>query len=305
MSRTSSHDHLPRVPQAVRPKPRMSSRQNSVDSSDNSADELSLVSGDADEWERNTRHASDSSFGPPRPSSAAGSYADGRFASATSSVGHPVRHIRSGSAGSDVGFRSGMRSRARSFSAEPSRVSTPPNTGFVTASMDDRLLEVVAIEGVLHLGLAQLVNGTAHRLCQCSSITITHEGTSRLPMQVDGEPFELEPIFAPHKPMSITVSHHNQAVMLSRSQVRSDGVALEAIDWAMQEGVITVDQRNQVSWFLYEFMICGSPAVHAFRAASQVVREIARRTGSLQRRALERNNFGGSNLSLPSLERSW
>ena len=77
--------------------------------------------------------------------------------------------------------------------------------------------------------------------------------------------------------MSITISHHNQAVMLSRSRVRSDGVALEAIDWAMQEGKITVEQRNQI------------------------VREIARRTGSLQRRALSTNNFGGSNLSLPSL----
>ena len=65
--------------------------------------------------------------------------------------------------------------------------------------------------------------------------------------------------------------------MLSRSRVRSDGVALEAIDWAMQEGVITVEQRNQV------------------------VREVARRTGSLQRRALSSTNFAGSNLSLPSL----
>ena len=48
--------------------------------------------------------------------------------------------------------------------------------------------------------------------------------------------------------------------MLSRSKVRSDGVALEALDWAMQEGVITVEQRN-----------C-------------VLREVARRTGDLQRR---------------------
>jgi diacylglycerol kinase (ATP) len=104
-----------------------------------------------------------------------------------------------------------------------------------------------------------------------------------LPHQVDGEPFELEPLFGLKKPMTITISHHNQAVMLSRSSVRSDGVALEAIDWAMQEGVLTVDQRNQV------------------------VREIARRTGALQRRALlgraaSSNNLG-SNLSLPGLFR--
>ena len=143
--------------------------------------------------------------------------------------------------------------------------------------MDDRLLEVVAISGVVQLGLAQMSLSNAHRLCQCSSITITSKSGARLPLQVDGEPFELEPIFAPKKPMSITISHHNQAVMLSRSRVRSDGVALEAIDWAMQEGVITVEQRNQV------------------------VREIARRTGSLQRRALSSANFGGSNLSLANM----
>ena len=165
---------------------------------------------------------------------------------------------------------------------------------------------MVAIKGVLQLGLAQMSLTNAIRLCQCSSITITstcgcaharglqHTAqtkrcrcsdapgvldparvrSARLPLQVDGEPFELEPIFAPRKALSFTVSHHNQAVMLSRSRVRSDGVALEAIDWAMQEGVITVDQRNQV------------------------VREIARRTGSLQRRALSQ---AASNLSLPSL----
>lgn len=60
--------------------------------------------------------------------------------------------------------------------------------------------------------------------------------------------------------------HLNQAVMLSRSKVRSDGVALEALDWAMQEGVITVEQRN-----------C-------------VLREVARRTGDLQRR---KSGLGG------------
>ena len=159
----------------------------------------------------------------------------------------------------------------------PTRTGTPPMEGFVPASMDDRLLEVVAVEGVLQLGLAQMSLTNARRLCQCSSITITSSSNARLPLQVDGEPFEIEPIFAPRKPMSISISHHNQAVMLSRSRVRSDGVALEAIDWAMQEGVLTVEQRNQV------------------------VREIARRTGSLQRRALSQANLAGSNLSLPSL----
>ena len=45
-----------------------------------------------------------------------------------------------------------------------------------------------------------------------------------------------------------------------------------------QEGVISVEQRN---W---------------------VLREVARRNGFLQRRALSSNNFGGSNLSLHALD---
>lgn len=78
--------------------------------------------------------------------------------------------------------------------------------------------------------------------------------------------------------MSITINHHNQAVMLSRSSVRADGAALEAIDWAMQEGIISVEQRNRV------------------------VREVARRTGSLQRRSALGSHAGsGSSTSLASL----
>ena len=57
--------------------------------------------------------------------------------------------------------------------------------------------------------------------------------------------------------------------MLSRSRARTDGVALEALDWAMQEGVISVEQRNSV------------------------LREMARRTGTLQRRVSSSGNLAG------------
>ena len=248
------------------------SRQTSRDSSDT---EWSTGSGEHDEYSSQaavgglaSKVLGGSGSGAP---SAARAMGHKRSMSESGTGGrHAHGHTRSDSLGSNDGGSAGRRA-GRDM---PPRIGTPPMSGFVTASMDDQLLEVVAVEGVLQLGLAQMALTNAHRLCQCSTVTITSRSTARLPMQVDGEPFELEPIFAPRKPMSITVSHHNQAVMLSRSQVRSDGVALEAIDWAMQEGVINVEQRNQV------------------------VREIARRTGSLQRRALSTN---ASNLSLPSL----
>jgi hypothetical protein len=204
-------------------------------------------------------------------------------------------HHRSSSDGSSGGRRT--------------RPATPPNRSgdaFVPPSMDDGLLEVVTVQGVLQLGLAQMSLSGARRLCQCSRLTV--RSTDTLPVQVpppppprppparlrqspprpsscrplraqvDGEPFELEPMFAPRKAMTISVRHHNQAVMLSQSRVRADGVALEALDWALQEGVISVEQRN-----------C-------------VLREVARRTGKLQRAESSRPGGGmqsfGSSVSL-------
>jgi diacylglycerol kinase (ATP) len=120
---------------------------------------------------------------------------------------------------------------------------------------------------VLQLGLAQMSLSGARRLCQCATLTISSRQS--LPLQIDGEPFEIEPLFAPRTDLSITIRHHNQAVMLSRSRARTDGVALEALDWAMQEGVISVDQRNSV------------------------LREMARRTGTLQRRVSSSANLAG------------
>merc|ERR1719272_1489618 len=165
-------------------------------------------------------------------------------------------HHRSSSDGSSGGRRT--------------RPATPPNPGgdaFVPPSMDDGLLEVVTVQGVLQLGLAQMSLSGARRLCQCSRLTV--RSTDTLPVQVDGEPFELEPMFAPRRALSISVRHHNQAVMLSRSRVRADGVSLEALDWALQEGVISVEQRN-----------C-------------VLREVARRTGKLQRAELQSGRVNG------------
>ena len=67
----------------------------------------------------------------------------------------------------------------------------------------------------------------------------------------------------------------NQAVMLSRSDVRTDGAALGALDWAVEQGVISVEQHQAV------------------------LREVARRTGSLQRLGHRSASYGGSRTHLP------
>ncbi|KAL1527213.1 hypothetical protein AB1Y20_015892 [Prymnesium parvum] len=185
----------------------------------------------------------------------------------------------SAAGGGGVGHRrmpsGGSWGALHSRSTTPTRTGSPGADAFDTPTMDDGKLEIVAVEGVHQLALAQMSLSRARRICQCSTLSITSK--QRLPIQIDGEPSELEPTYAPRTPLRITVRLHNQAVMLSRAKVRADGVALEALDRALQEGVITVDQRN---W---------------------VLREVARRNGFLRRRAVSCNSFGGSNLSLHSL----
>lgn len=58
---------------------------------------------------------------------------------------------------------------------------------FQSASMQDGMLEVVAVNGVVHLGQLQVGLSKAFKICQCKEVTITT--TKDLPMQVDGEPW--------------------------------------------------------------------------------------------------------------------
>ena len=46
---------------------------------------------------------------------------------------------------------------------------------FASPSMADELLEVVAVQGVLHMGLALMTLGGARRLCQCRHLTISSQ----------------------------------------------------------------------------------------------------------------------------------
>jgi diacylglycerol kinase (ATP) len=55
------------------------------------------------------------------------------------------------------------------------------------SSMQDQMMEVVGVNGVVHLGQLQVGLSKAVKICQCREAVIT---TGRdLPMQVDGEPW--------------------------------------------------------------------------------------------------------------------
>lgn len=74
------------------------------------------------------------------------------------------------------------------------------------SSMQDGLIDVVAVYGALHLGKLQVGLSKAIRLCQCKAVDI--QINTMLPVQVDGEPWM-------QNPAKIQVSFYKQVSSLN------------------------------------------------------------------------------------------
>ncbi|CAG0918863.1 unnamed protein product [Notodromas monacha] len=81
---------------------------------------------------------------------------------------------------------------------------------FAAPSMDDKILEVVAVFGTTHMAASRILNLQRHRIAQCSSIKITIFGEG-VPVEVDGEAW-IQP------PGIIRIVHKNRVQMLSRNR---------------------------------------------------------------------------------------
>ncbi|EYB97689.1 hypothetical protein Y032_0138g2058 [Ancylostoma ceylanicum] len=84
---------------------------------------------------------------------------------------------------------------------------------FAVQSFDDRLLEVVALFGVIHVATSRVPNVVRlqnHRIAQCRHIRIVIMGNDPIPVQVDGEPW-LQP------PGIMQIVHKNRAQLLVRN----------------------------------------------------------------------------------------
>jgi len=84
---------------------------------------------------------------------------------------------------------------------------------FPQPSLRDGKLEVVGVQGITHLGAAQVGLYSGKRLAQASRVKITNKDS--LAVQVDGEPFW----FAENG--SIDISFQSQALLLERKSAAS------------------------------------------------------------------------------------
>ncbi|KAK6300346.1 hypothetical protein J4Q44_G00284440 [Coregonus suidteri] len=80
--------------------------------------------------------------------------------------------------------------------------------------LDDGLLEVVGVFGSFHCAQIQVKMANPVRLGQAHTVRLVLK-TSRMPMQVDGEPWA-------QGPCTITITHKTQAFMLYHSAEQTD-----------------------------------------------------------------------------------
>ncbi|PAV91156.1 hypothetical protein WR25_10970 [Diploscapter pachys] len=100
-----------------------------------------------------------------------------------------------------------------SYSGGANFWGTAKDDSFTVQSFDDRVLEVVALFGVIHVATSRVPNVVRlqnHRIAQCRHVRILILGGESIPIQVDGEPW-LQP------PGILQISHKNRAQLLVKN----------------------------------------------------------------------------------------
>ncbi|XP_057971663.1 diacylglycerol kinase 2 isoform X2 [Malania oleifera] len=110
---------------------------------------------------------------------------------------------------------------------------------FDLQSIHDKMLEVVCICGAWHLGKLQVGLSQARRLAQGRTIRI--HASSPFPVQIDGEPFILQP-------GSLEITHHGQVFMLRRASEEPRGhaaaIVTEVLVDAECKAIIDASQKK-------------------------------------------------------------
>ncbi|XP_065210954.1 diacylglycerol kinase eta-like isoform X2 [Planococcus citri] len=103
---------------------------------------------------------------------------------------------------------------------------------FLAPSIDDHILEVVAVFGTVQMAASRLINLQHHRIAQCSTVQINILGEESIPIQVDGEAW-IQP------PGMIRIIHKNRMKMLYRD--KSLESSLRA--WEVKQRCLRQQQR--------------------------------------------------------------
>ncbi|KMT14019.1 hypothetical protein BVRB_4g078480 [Beta vulgaris subsp. vulgaris] len=110
---------------------------------------------------------------------------------------------------------------------------------FTRQSMHDKMLEVVCVSGAWHLGKLQVGLSQARRMAQGSVIKI--HISSAFPVQIDGEPFILQPGY-------LEITHHKQVFMLRKAseepRAHAAAVMSEVLFDAESKGIINSSQKR-------------------------------------------------------------
>ncbi|XP_073982578.1 diacylglycerol kinase eta isoform X5 [Rhodnius prolixus] len=133
---------------------------------------------------------------------------------------------------------------------------------FLAPSMDDQILEVVAVFGSMQMAASRLINLQHHRIAQCRTVQINIIGEEGVPIQVDGEAW-IQP------PGMIRIIHKNKMRMLSRNR------ALEMSLRSWQEKQRMGKSRSQLSHSLSQQEIqIAIPFVEATNNLVKCVKEL-------------------------------
>lgn len=112
---------------------------------------------------------------------------------------------------------------------------------FTRQSMHDKMLEVVCVSGAWHLGKLQVGLSQARRLAQGTVIRI--HISSAFPVQIDGEPFILQP-------GCLEIKHRKQVFMLRKSseepRAHAAAVMSEVLYDAEYKGIINSSQNRSL-----------------------------------------------------------
>ncbi|KAG8333309.1 hypothetical protein J6590_000436 [Homalodisca vitripennis] len=106
---------------------------------------------------------------------------------------------------------------------------------FLAPSVDDKILEVVAVFGSVQMAASRLINLQHHRIAQCQTVQINILGDEGVPIQVDGEAW-IQP------PGMIRIIHKNRMKMLCRNRALEESLRA----WQKQRQHQLQPRRNTI-----------------------------------------------------------